>query len=259
MALLLGHSAGTSAEELKIGGTGTALRTMQLLAAEFTARNLDLHIKTVPGLGSSGGIRAVVAGAINLAVTSRPMTASEHKLGAVETEYARTPFVFAVSTKSKVSAITLKDLANLYAGRQASWADGTPVRIVLRPPSDVDAEMTKSLSPELRQAIHALESRPTVQFSINDQDAADDLERVPGSIGPTSLALILSEKRALRPLALEGKAPSLSTSALETYPYHKHLYFVTGTKPTVAVEQFIAFVNSPVGRKILASNGHLIP
>jgi phosphate transport system substrate-binding protein len=259
LALLVGSCGGAAAEEFKIGGSGAALGTLHLIAEEFTARNPDIRITTVPSLGSGGSIKAVVAGAIGLAATSRPMNESERGLGAVEIEYARTPFVFAVSTKSLVTAITSRELADIYAGRRVTWADGSPVRIVLRPASDIDTEMVKNLSPEIQRGLAAAEARPGLQFSVNDQDAANDLERIPGAIGPSSLALIVSEKRALRALKLDGKEPTPINAASGAYPYYKRLFLVTGAKRSAAVERFVAFVRSPAGRKILAGNGQWIP
>lgn len=209
--------------------------------------------------GSGGSIKAVVAGAIGLAVTSRPMNESERKLDAVEMEYARTPFVFAVSTKSKVTAITLRELADIYTGRKLTWADGSPVRIVPRPASDTDTEMVKSVAPAIRQGLVAAEARPGVRFAVSDQDAANDLEKIPGAIGPSSLALIVSEKRALRALKLDGREPTPMNAASGAYPYYKRLFLVTGAKRPAAVERFITFVQSPAGRKILAGNGQWIP
>ena len=259
LALLLGFPVGAAAEEFRIGGTGTALGTMQLLSEEFMAGNPDIRIAIVPSLGSGGGIKAVLAGAIGLAVTSRPMTESERKLGAMEMEYARTPFVLAVSTKSKVTEITSRELADIYAGKMVRWADGSPVRIVLRPASDIDTEMVKNISPEVRRGLAAAEARPGVRFSVNDQDAANDLENIPGAIGPVSVALIVSEHRALRALKLDGREPTTMNAASGAYPYHKRLFLVTGAKRSAAVERFVAFVQSPAGRKILASNGQWNP
>lgn len=259
LALLLGYSGGAAAEEFKIGGSGATRGTMQLLAAEFTAANPKIRVTTVPSLGSSGSIKAVVAGAIDLAVTVRAMNESERKLGAVAMEYARTPFVFAVSTKSKVTAITTEELADIYAGKRVAWADGSVVRIVLRPASDIDTEMVRNISPAIRRGLAAAEARPGVPFAMDDQDAANDLEKIPGAIGPTSLALIVSEKRALRALKLDGTEPTPMNAASGAYPYYNRLFLVTGAKRTPAVERFVAFVQSPAGRKILAANGQWIP
>ena len=257
-AILLSSHAG-AVEEIRIGGSGAALGSMQLLGAEFSAANPDIRVTIVPSLGSGGSIKAVLAGAIGLALTSRALTPSERQLGAVATEYARTPFVFAVSTKSKVSAITSGELADIYAGKKVTWADASPVRIVLRPASDVDTEMVRNMSPAMARALALAQARPGVQFAVNDQDAANDLERIPGAIGPSSLALIVSEKRALRALRLDGREPTPSNAAAGTYPYYKCLFLVTGSQRAAAVERFIAFVLSPAARAMLSSNGQWIP
>ena len=232
---------------------------MELLAREFHSKNPDIAITTEPSLGSGGGIRAVLAGAIGLAVTSRPISESERQLGAVEIEYARTPFVFAVSNKSRVSAITAQQLADIYSGKMTNWADGSPVRIVLRPISDIDTDMIKQISPDVQRGVVAAQSRRGVRLSVNDQDAADDIEAIPGAVGPTTLALIVSEKRALRALKFNGQEPTAKNAASGTYPYFKRLFLVTGAKRPVAVERFIAFVQSPAGRNIIVSNGQWIP
>ena len=259
LALCLAIPAVALGEEIRIGGSGAAIGTMRLLAEAFTERNPEIRITVAPNLGSAGGIRAVLAGAIGLAVTSRPMTESERKAGAVATEFARTPFVFAVAAKSKRTAITTGELADIYAGTMVKWADGGTVRIVLRPTSDTDTDIVKSLSPEVRQAVETATKRPGVRVAVSDQDAADDLERIPGAIGPSSLALILSEKRALRVLTLDGKEATTAAAATGSYPHHKRLFFVTGARRSTEVEQFIAFVQSPAGREILVRNGQWIP
>jgi phosphate transport system substrate-binding protein len=260
LALLLTLAGSARAgEEIKIGGTGAALGTMQLLADQFGHSNPGIRIITVPNLGSAGGIKAVNSGAIDLALSSRPLNESEGKLPLSQLEYARTPFVFAVSSKSAARAITRHELADIYAGKAAKWTDGSAIRLVLRPPSDVDTEMVRSLGPDVAQALAAAEKRPGVQFSVTDQDAAGDLERIPGAIGPSSLALIVSERRALRTLRLDGVEPTPANAAAKTYPLYKQMFFVTGRKRAPAVELFIAFVQSASGRKILSENGHWIP
>jgi phosphate transport system substrate-binding protein len=252
-------SVAAAAEDLRIAGTGAALGTAQLLAGEFSRSNRDITITTIANLGSVGSIKAVSQGAIELALASRPLNERESKLGVSQLEYARTPFVFAVSAKSAVRAITRQDLADIYSGKMANWPDGSVIRVVLRPVSDIDTAMVKALGPAIGQAVAAAEKRPGVQYSVTDQDAANDLERIPGAIGPSSLALILSERRALRALQLDGVEPSVANVASKAYPLYKQIFFVTGAQRSAAAERFIAFAQSPAGRKILTENGHWIP
>lgn len=258
MVLLL-MACASAAEEIRIGGSGTAIGTLGLLADAFAKQSPDFRAKLVPNLGSSGGIKALAAGAIDLAGTSRPMKADEHALGIKEIEYGRTPFVFAVATQSRVTAISRKELVEIYAGKKGSWADGSPIRIVLRPAGDIDTEIVKGMSPELGQALMVAQQRRGVAFSITDQDAANDLERIAGAIGPTSLALLISEKRTLRVLKLDGVEPTPRNIETGAYPYYKRLFLVTGAKRPESVPHFIAFIQSPAGRKILAQTGHWIP
>jgi phosphate transport system substrate-binding protein len=248
-----------AAEGFTIGGSGAALGTMKLLATEFTASNPDVPITILPSLGSRGGIKAMLDGAIGLAVLSRPMNEEERKLGAVETEYARTPFVFAVSAKSGVFAITTRELADIYAGRMTTWPDGSTVRVVLRPAGDIDSEMIRSISPDIRRGVLEAERRPGVRFSVTDQDAANSIERIPGAIGAITLALVASENRPLRALRLDGKEPALKNAISGDYPYHKRLFLVTGGKRLPAVERFIAFVRTPPARRIIEGNGQWVP
>lgn len=257
--LFLCCAGAAAAEEIKIGGSGSAIGGMRLLAAGFSANNPDVNFTFVPNLGSSGGIAAMAAGALSLAVTSRPMRENERLRGATEIEYARTPFVFAVSAKAKVSAVTRKDLADIYSGRMQQWPDGALVRVVLRPVNDIDSDMVKSLSPEIARALADAQTRSGVRISISDQDAADDLERIPGAIGPTTLGLILSEKRALKALNLDGNEASTQNGAAGVYPHYKRMFLVSASKRLPALERFSAFVLSPAGRKILADNGHWSP
>ena len=258
LMLAVGGTA-RAAEEIRIGGTGAALGTMRLLAQTFSQSNPGVEVTLVGNLGSAGAIKAVSGGAISLGVSSRPLNDGERRMGALQLEYARTPFVFAVSAKSAVKAITRQELAEIYSGRMAKWPDGSAVRVVLRPASDIDTATVKGVSPELGRGVAAAEKRPGVQFSVTDQDAASDLERIPGAIGPSSLALIVSEQRALRALALDGVEPTPANAATKAYPLYKQLFFITGAKTPPTVERFIAFVRSPAGRRILADNGHWVP
>ena len=247
-----------AAEEIKIGGSGAGLGTMQLLANAFAKQSPDSQATLVPSLGSSGSIKALAAGAIDLAVTSRPMKADERALGVTEIEYGRTPFVFVVSATSKVTAISAQQVAEIYAGRMVSWPDGSPIRIVLRPAGDIDTDILRSMSPEIGRALSAAQQRRGIAVSMTDQDAADDIQRMPGTIGVSSLSLVISEKRPLRALKLDGVEPTPGNIASGAYGHYKQLFLVTGAKPPAAAQRFIAFIRSPAGRKVLAQTGHWI-
>jgi phosphate transport system substrate-binding protein len=249
----------TAADEIKIAGTGAALGTMRQLGEAYSKRHPGAKIAVLPSLGSGGGLQALAKDAIDIAVTSRPMNEEFRKLGLVEREYGRTPFVFAVSTKSKVTAITLGQVADLYAGRTPSWPDGSQVRFVLRPIGDGESEQLRKMSPRMAEALTRAEKIPGTPFAVTDQESADSLERIPGSFGVITLAVIRSEHRSLRALELDGVAPTVENAASGRYPHYKQLSVVTRAEPSAATTRFLAFVRSPDGAAILVRNGHWLP
>ena len=56
---------------LRIGGTGSAAKTCMNLAEAFQKTRPDIHIKYVPSLGSGGAIKALQAGALEIALSAR--------------------------------------------------------------------------------------------------------------------------------------------------------------------------------------------
>lgn len=244
-----------SAGRLRIGGSGGALASLQQLAQAFQKNHAAVNIVIVPSLGSSGGIKAVLAGAIDLAAIGRSLKEAERAQGAIATDYGRTPFVFATATRMNISAISLNELIGIYSGELQTWPDGRAVRLVLRPESESDTDITKSLSPAMNQAVKAALARPGMVIEPTDQASADSLESIPGAIGTITLAQIISEKRALRPLTLNGVIPSLQTLADGRYPHSKTFSLVSTSGASPLARQFINFVRSPAGQRILEKNG----
>lgn len=254
----LSAAAAVQAQEIKLGGTGASLGTMQLLAQAYAKTRPDAKIVVLPSMGSGGGIKAVLAGAIQIGVSSRPLSEAESKAGATAVEYGRTPFVFTTAASNKVDGITTQDLVDFYAGKVDAWPDGSKLRLVLRPIGDSDSETIKAMSPAMLEAKSAAEQRKGMVFTVTDQETASAIERTSGALGPATLALLISEKRPLKALALDGVVPSAQTLANGSYPLSKQLFIVAGPKTPPEAQAFIAYVQSSAGREILKQTGHWV-
>lgn len=247
------------AGEIKLGGTGNALGTMRLMASAFEKQNPGIKVVVLPSLGTSGAIKAVPKGAIDIGLASRQLTEDEAKAGLVAVEYARSPLVFAVSVKTKASGLTLDQVADIYTGKLSAWPDGTQIRPILRQAGDDNTRQVRQMSPALERALSVAEQRPGMPFATNDQETADKLESIPGALGVTTLGLVLSEGRALRPLAIDGVEPTIAHGASGKYPHVKSFYCITRAEPSTDAKLFVAFIRSPAGREVLTRSGHWVP
>jgi phosphate transport system substrate-binding protein len=232
---------------------------MRALADSYTkSRSSNVKFILVPGLGSGGGRKALSAGAIDIALTSQAGNDAEKLEGATAVLYGKTPFVFATSIKNRASGLTTQELIDIWNGKTLQWHDGARLRLILRPESDSDTEVLKRISLAMAQAVKNALSREGIRVTVTDGETADALETTQGALGTSSLALIISEKRSLKALALDGVAPSPKNIADGSYPYFKSLYALARTKPTGPAEDFMSFLRSRSARKILAELGYWV-
>ncbi|MEI6703070.1 MAG: substrate-binding domain-containing protein [Deltaproteobacteria bacterium] len=243
---------------LKIGGTGSALGTMKQLANEYEKAHPGIRIQIVPSLGSTGGIKAVLGGSLDIGLASRKLTNEELKQGAQEEEYARSAIVFVTNSGVNRKDVTIRELEGIFSNPAASWADGSRIRLILRPETDVDTSMVKSLSPAMEQAMNAAMARKGMIIAITDQEAAETVVRTPGAFGFITMCDIISENRAVNILSLNGVKPSAKSIADKSYPLFKSLYLVTTPKTWAEARKFAEFVLSPAAGKILAKNGNMV-
>lgn len=255
VAALAALATPARADTVWVGGSGAATTLMRLLAAAYEQQHPQEKIIVNAPLGSSGGIKALNAGAIDLALSGRPLRKPELAGGLAEIEFARTPLVIAVPAANPASDITFAQLASHIAGTSAAWPDGNRVRVVLRNHDGTDNRMLASFSPSMAQALDAALARPGMFVATNDEDAAAAIARLPGAIGPVTLAQIAAGRLPLRALALAGLAPSVEAIRSGRYPYYKRLFIVTSKLATPAAKRFISFVQSPEGARILTAHG----
>ncbi len=245
----------TCSAAMIIGGTGNALGTMKWLAEAYQKVNPEVAITVLPSIGSSGAIKSVPTGRIQIGLSARPLKKAELEKGIIAIEYARTPTIFAVSNKTNAAGLTHQQLVDIYTGVLRKWPDGSTIRPILRQAKDDNTKQIKALSPEMKKAVELAENKKEFLFAATDQETVEIIEKTPGSFGVTSLALMLSEKRDLHPLTLDGINPTVASSISGEYPMLKKFYFILPKKQSAQVKAFLDFVFSEAGSAILKQYG----
>jgi len=252
-------SAPLAAETIKVGGTGGSLGTIRLLAEAFKKDNPKHEVVVVPGLGSGGGRKALMGGALDLTISSRPGKGMEKIDGATARLFGRTPFVFAVSPKNSMDNLSIQEIIDIYAGKKVTWASGERLRLILRPLTDSDSEMLFGIGADMEQALKAAHKRDGMSIGITDEESANLIETTPGAIGSSTTVLIQSERRKLKALSVKGIAPSAKTIADGSYPWFKGFFVVNKPDVSPAARAFADFVVSPRAQPIIAKVGYWLP
>lgn len=238
--------------DVRIGGAGTTLGTMQEIATAYEKAYPGEKATVVPkSLGAIGGVEALLAGELDIAMATRQLTDAERGQLRME-EFARIPFVFAVSSSTRTSNVSSRQLLEIYQMKMVEWPDGSRIRLVLRPAKVSDTMFLKELSPEWRKAMEDLDRRSGMIRHETAQEAASAVETTPGALTTSTVNLIVTEKRAMKALIVDGAEP---TSV--NYKYFKPLFMVTFPKRSAAVERFVVFVRAKAAQDILARTGHI--
>jgi phosphate transport system substrate-binding protein len=247
-------AAGT---QLRIGGTGMALAAMREIGTAFAAANRGAAVNVLPSLGTGGGLNAVAAGAIDLALSARALNQAEHAKELQAMAYARTPIAFAAHPDAGTREITLAQVAQILRGQLLSWPNGKAIRLIRREPSDADWGMLRAVSLEMTAAIKVALERPGLLTVATDQENADSIERLSGAFGAMSLGQIRAEARNVVPLTLDGEPPTTEALAAGRYKLSRTLYVVWHDQPGLDAAAFLAFLATPQAKEILARLGHI--
>lgn len=244
------------AETVVLGGSGSTLEMMQILGAAYAKANPGFQLRVLPSLGSGGAMKGMAAGTIDVGSISRELKPEEAAKGFQASLLAQTPVVLATNRMAERSVST-QQLEKIYSGQQTLWGDNTSIRLVLRPATETDTVLISGLSAGMKSAVQEALAKEGMLVANTDQEAAGALEKQPGSLGTSTLALIRSEKRPLKVLELNGIPAETAGRANDRYPLQKPLVLVHRSDARAAVLGFVRFVKSAEADALFMSNGYV--
>lgn len=259
LGLLCMYASGAQgAETIRINGSGSALDMMKPMIESYRRLHPEVFIVMEKPLGSSGALKALLAGALDITVSSKPLKPEEVAQGALAREYGRTPLLFVTNRDVRKTNISTREAEEIYRGTVRTWQNGEQLRLVLRPEGDIDTVILRGLSPGMDSAIAVARRQKGMIVAVTDPEASEAVAKTPGSFGAASLTSLLVDKPALNPLSLNGVKASVKTLASGAYPLAKDIRFVTTDKTPPAAQKFLEFVYSGRGRAIAEKAGVLV-
>ena len=247
-----------TAELINVGGTGSASPLMQELGAAYMKQYPGDEVRVMfPPPSSGGGVRMLVSGKLDLALSGRPLKPEEQAQVGLVALYAKTPLVIAGHGGARKAGFTRNGIADLYAGRLTRWDDGSAIRLIMRSPFESDTLQLRKLSPSVDEAVRLALERPGMAYAENDLDAIGLLTKTPGSVGTTTLGLLKMGNHSLKLYALEGVLPTIQNLAEGKYPLSKSIFVVAGRQPSESAKRFIEFLRTPQARDVLRRTDYL--
>jgi phosphate transport system substrate-binding protein len=240
---------------LRIAGTGDSQTLLRLLADSFQRDTPGLRVDIPDSIGSSGGMKALAAGQTDLARIARPLTETEIRSGFVPFIFAISPVVFVTQKKLPEDAsIGADQVVSIYQGTLRDWRElGAPpgeIYPIGRENGDSSLSVLQEKFPALARPF-----APPVKIAYTTGKALAALTGYDNTFGFLPLSSIRGS--GLRPLALDGVAPSPETVANGRYPLTTPFLVVSKGEPKGLASTFIGFLFSEPARKILLDSGAL--
>jgi phosphate transport system substrate-binding protein len=250
-------------QTIKISGSTTVLPIVQKAADQYVAAHPDADIQ-VSGGGSGVGVQAIGTRIVDIGMSSRDLTADEKaKYPAfVIIPVARDGIAVIVNPINEIPYITLDQIRDIYLGKITGWSGITGAnmsvsnnRIVV-----IGRDSASGTRTYFDETV-LLKATPARQMLEKNSNGAvlQTVAQTPGAIGYVSLGFVSKDVRALpiRNDADKIVAPGPATVKDKTYPISRDLYVITNGQPTGLTSDFIRYLLSPEGQKIVADEGYV--
>lgn len=238
---------------LDLAGSGSNLPITRALTAA-SPESLARHPVVHDSIGSGGGIRALLDGAVDLALVSRPLAPTERELGLVEIPYARVPVIVAVNALVPDIELEPHELSAIYAGERTTWSDGTEIVVLMRERGDSSHRAVSAALPGFGEISLRAWDEDRFRVLYHDDDMREAIGATPGAVGLFGQGAIPAGE-PIRGLRISGVEPSPQSVRAGRYPYAKDLLFVSRGAPQGAAARFVAFSHSEQGRAAIERMG----
>jgi phosphate transport system substrate-binding protein len=243
-------------EKITVKGSDTMVILSQRWAERYMAKNKGVVIQ-VTGGGSGTGISALINGTTDICNASRPMKSSEIKklkerfgtLG-VEIPCGKDGLSLYVNDKNPVKGLTLEQIKDIYTEKITNWKQvgGEDAKIVLYSRENNSGTYVYFKDNVLKGADYS----PSCQNLPGTAAVVNAVSKDKYGIGYGGAAY----GKGIRELAVNGYAPSKENVASGKYPIARFLYMYVRNKPSGAMKQFIDWILSPEGQKVVTEVGY---
>lgn len=247
---------------IRIAGSTTVLPIVSRAAERFQARNPSVRI-TVNAGGSGVGIHGAGTRRLDIGFASREITPKENQRypSLNTTVIGRDAVACVVSSEifhSGVHSLTRQQIADIYLGKITNWQQvGGPDRPIIV----IDKESHRGTRHVFMQYLFGKSNARApgarlVTGSNNEEQAK--ISQSDSAIGMISIAWMNDDVVGIG--IREGRRvtePTLNNVRAGSFPIARNLNLITAGAPKGAAKQFIDYLLSPEGQRIVEDSGYI--
>lgn len=255
VALFFTQVFAVAAETVVIKGSTTVLPIAQAAAEAFMKKRPDINI-SLSGGGSGDGIKALIDKSTDIANSSRDMKPEEVKLARergvdpVAHRVAIDAIVPIVHPTNPITDLTIEQLSLIYQGKITNWKEvgGADKKIV------VISRDTSSGTYETweQKVLHKAKVTPRAQLQASNGAIVQAVSKNKYAVGYIGIGYL---NKAVKGLKVAGVQASAQTALSGQYPIARPLFMFTNGQPKGATAEYIKFLLSPEGQKIVKKEG----
>lgn len=244
-------------ETLTVTGSTTVLPIGQAAAEAYMNSNRYADIQ-VSGGGSGHGVQAVGTGVADIGMASRDLKSSESEKypKLVRHVVAGDGIAMIVNTDNPVDSLTLAEIKSIYKGDIKNWNElgGEDLEIVV-----VGRDSSSGTREFFYKSVMDEEEFTERQLEKNSNGAVSQtISQTPGAIGYVSIGYLDNTVKALD--IDVGKTPvkaTIENVMSGSYPIARNLYMFTEGEATGLAADYLAFLLSGDGQKIVSAEGYV--
>ncbi len=251
-------SSALAKEEVIINGSTTVLPIIQKASETFMQNNPSISL-SISGGGSGNGIKALVEGLCDIAMSSRDIKSSEvedaKKKGVMPNRVAVAfdAIVPVVHPANPVQNLTLEQLQKIYMGEITNWKElgGNDENIV------VFSRETSSGTYESWADLVMKKNKVTPKASLQASNGAivTSVSKNKKSIGYIGFGYM---NQSVKAVSVDGQTASAKAVIEKQWPISRELFLFTNGEPKGAVKTFMDFMlDAEKGQKIVAETGFI--
>ncbi|MFH1824018.1 MAG: phosphate ABC transporter substrate-binding protein [Candidatus Firestonebacteria bacterium] len=247
---------------IQIKGSDTIVNLVQVWTEEFAKLNPKVNIG-ITGGGSGTGFAALLNGTCDIAMASRSIEDKEIIL-AKEKNIKPTEFIVGldglaviVHPDNPVSKLTIDEIRDIFIGNVKNWKDIgglDKVIVILSRESNSGTHMFfKEHILRRGNKKGTEEFSPTSLLMSSSQTIVNEVVQNPNAIGYVGMGYLSNYLKAIAIAKDKNKyiKPTIENVINMTYPISRPLYLYTHCEPFGDIKDFIDFVLSNEGQKIV--------